>query len=1460
MDNLLCAPSLEVGPRRRMTCAAGALSIPALLAVLASPAQAAPPRYPDILPLSRVHAGMTGYGLTTFKGTTISRFAVKVIGILKKENAGHDLILIRMKGGPITERGANLIHGMSGSPIYLDGKVAGAFSMGESFPKEPVGMVTPIEDMLEAWDPNIPQKPRYFMPAHPAAPGSNVIDLAHPLQVGSRRIDRLVIASRMRDPRQSSDTTAVLRPASTMLSVNGLSERDRAWLQGEIDHTGLNVTVAAAPISGGESSSFKGAPLRPGSAFGTFLATGDVEMGGTGTVTYRRGNRILGFGHPLMGIGATEAAITSAYIVDIFSGLETSHHIAIPGPVVGTLEQDRDFSVSAEVGRTPHLVPFDVEVRDETTHRTHTYHSAIFEHPELTAVIMRLVARECVERAHDVPGDVMARVKTSIDAAEVGRVERTNTVFDADDLGAAIGQDLTDITSLVSGNPFYPLPIRSGRISVDITAGHDTASVDRIFLQRSRFEPGDDVQVGVVVRPYRQAPITRYLKLRIPGDTPSGRYLLSVRGGSSAGLRIGPFVLATGSPDPEPPAVNVKQLLDRLDQREHNTDVVARLLLNTVAPALAGEKLSSYPPNLAALMRSERDSGVAMERDEVKLAAPTDYVLSGSQQLLVTVVRKNTQELPAGGFGSPGATGTPPPGLLAGLSDTPPFRRDEDEDPARRDDGAQTQANAPRPALGTEAQRWADELQTTGTLSARQPNQGAFRVAPPPTPPGASTPPPTKSPPASLDSHADTTADKPVGRQPQTWKQSAADFGRGQFDAASVTDRGSLRVSPMLKLLATTNESYIWSLVADQSGTLYAGTGSDGKVLRIDRTGAVQQLAKLPDATIQSLVRGPDGVIWAGSGVNGDIYRIRKQGKAELVCTLPDRYIVGLARDSAGNLYAAAGSAGNVYRLGRDIADNGRLSQTSGERIKPYVATGADHVLSLAIDRHDNLYIGTGDEGVLYKVTPDGHAAALFDARGNSITCLAVDSAGNLYCGTGPHASLYRIAADGTATPMLDHAPTFFTAMCVGADGSLYASSVTTLYRIADPAGPNAPAALPLENTPHVDVLTIAALPGGGVAAGSGNDADVFVSGQPVSTPTEGVYTSVVHDAHSRATWGAVRWDATVPASDRLITETRSGNSADPDATWSSWTPSGLTAGVTAEGLIASPPARFIQFRVRMQQHAGENAASISQPLEVRSVSISYLPRGQAPTVSFQSPSGGERWSGTQAVRWSASDSGSASLSYRLLYSVNDGNTWKPLPIRTAASGGSMETKDDDPVDGLARGLENQAGITDSLKSLIAESVQRKREAENDVAVHDTSETWDTAALPDGVYRLKVVASDHDSDPIDPQTAEAMSDPFVICNTPPAIAVSESPMIGADRSITVHGAASQSLIEVIAVQYRIDGGPWVAAAPRTGLFDRPRVEFAITTSPLTAGKHSVEIEAFNAAGKRSVQKIDVTAP
>jgi hypothetical protein len=1499
-------------PWRAVSALAGGLALSGC--VFARPSLAAPPRYPDIMPLSKIKPGMTGYGLTTFKGTTISRFQVTVIGILPKANDGHDMILIRMKGGPITERGAYLIHGMSGSPIYINGKVVGAFAMGEQFPREPIGMVTPIEDMLEAWDPNIPQQPNYYMPADklPAAPTQggvpankvslldrarlnreNTIVLPQPILVGDRRITRLVVNARPDDHRPSTPDTAMLHRATSLLSVSGLNERDRQWFQQELDRRGYALTVMSAPgmsARGKNAIAFRGAPLRPGSAFGTWLSTGDVQVGGTGTITYRRGDRVLGFGHPLMGLGALNAAVSSAYVLDIFPGLDTSHHIAVPGPVIGTLRQDRDFSVSAELGAMPQMVPFDITVRDHTTLRTQTFHSRVFQNPDLTAVLLRLVAKNVIAQVHNVPGDAMAHVTTTVEAGEVGKVTRSNIAFDPADIATTATSDLSDITNVVSGNPFYPLPIKAAHMTVDISNGHNTATVERIFLKQGKYEPGDTLDIGVIIKPYRREPLVRNISLKIPADTPSGRYALLVRGGTAQVTRVGPFILSSSSSDPQTPPVNVRQMINRLNQHEQNTDLVARLILNTVAPALEGEKLSQLPPNLAMLMRSDRNSGVRLERDELRTVAPTDYVVSGTQQLVVTVQRKNTQE-PTGGGNYTGSQPSTLPGSrspfdgggngLIGASasgEETPDANDQNNQSARwsgevqrwmnaagarpehlkqrfgQTEGAETSASGdddtPEEPQTKPDAKPAGKQAASGKQTARDAKQtgGSAQTSTPPadTPITASAAPPPAQ---------DTANDKPVGRQLRTWRQTAsADFGAGKFNGASVTANGELRLAPRLRRLASTGEIYIWSLATDSQGNLYAGTGTGGKILKVDPQGQVTTFASLPVISVQTLLMGRDGLLWAGSGVKGNLYRIQPNGAFTAVATLPEKYILALAQDSKGNLYIAPGGGGTVYRI--------RAEQQSAATVRPepYLKTSADHIMALAVDAKDNLYAGTGNDGILYKVTPDGKTSVLYDAKENSITALAADANGNVYAGTGPKGLLYRIAPDGTATVIYDRATSFFTALRPASDGTFYAATVNTVYHIHPSQDPGQPDVVhSLDNPRDVDFLTLGVLPGG-VAAGTGNVGEIYTSIPETSDTASraGIYESVVHDAHNLSRWGALHVEVLLPAGASLSdvrAETRSGNVAEPDATWSDWAPVGLHGAADPEGKINSPEARFIQYRLTLSggkssSGGGPTSYNESSP-GVRSVSISYMPRNQAPRVVFQSPLGGERWSKTQAIRWNGSDPDNDTLTYDLFLSA-DGVNWRPLPTggKSILAGASAAT---------------QAAMPDSLKQMLeANSSQKTLSggiANNWIgSLRVTSKSWDTNAVPDGTYRLKVMATDRASNPVDAQIAEVISEPFVICNTPPSVTLSPAPTVASDKTVTITGAAIQSMIAVAAVQYRVDGGEWVAAVPKDGLFDSPQESFTATTQPLASGKHTIEVEVFNTAGGRSSQKLEVQVP
>jgi hypothetical protein len=272
----------------------------------------------------------------------------------------------------------------------------------------------------------------------------------------------------------------------------------------------------------------------PGGAVGVSLATGDFDFTGFGTVTYRRGDKIVAFGHPFFGIGPIDAAMYSAYIQDVFPSYNVSDKIGSPVSLVGRVFQDRPFSIGGQIGAPPRMVPVAIDIDDRTTKRRRQFRARIMRHPLLTPLLASTAASSAITEVHGQPGDAMATVSLQVDAEEVGRITRTNTFFDPISIGDSAIGDLDALLSTLTSNPFYPLGVRDVKMKVLIEPRRDTAQVERIFLKQSRFEPGDTVDVGVILKPYKRERIVRNLSVRIPASAPSGSLTLLVQGGGAA--------------------------------------------------------------------------------------------------------------------------------------------------------------------------------------------------------------------------------------------------------------------------------------------------------------------------------------------------------------------------------------------------------------------------------------------------------------------------------------------------------------------------------------------------------------------------------------------------------------------------------------------------------------------------------------------------------------------------------------------------------------------------------------------------------------------------------------------------------------------------------------------------------------------------------------------------------------
>src|SRR5688572_28308727 len=313
-----------------------------------------------LMPVGDVKPGMVGVGRTVFEGAELSEFKVHIIGVLRNiQGPKRDLILARLEGGPLARTG--VAAGMSGSPVYVDGRLIGAvgYSIG-SFPKEAIAGITPIEEMKDATQMSMrratPQA-RIDLPLTPEK-------FASALRVAYSQI--APFAARGGDVRgigvsnaEASQLAVMLRPISTPLVMSGAEPEAFDLVSRMFRDAGFS-PVASGTGGGTLSAELRAAmagPLREGDAVGVSLVSGDFEMGATGTITHIDGNKVYGFGHPFFNLGPSQLPMTRAYVHMMLPSLASSFKISSMGEVIGTMQQDRPTAIAGTIGAMPTTVP-----------------------------------------------------------------------------------------------------------------------------------------------------------------------------------------------------------------------------------------------------------------------------------------------------------------------------------------------------------------------------------------------------------------------------------------------------------------------------------------------------------------------------------------------------------------------------------------------------------------------------------------------------------------------------------------------------------------------------------------------------------------------------------------------------------------------------------------------------------------------------------------------------------------------------------------------------------------------------------------------------------------------------------------------------------------------------------------------------------------------------------------------
>ena len=603
----------------------------ASLAVLVVSLPAAPPYYP----VSDVKPGMVATGYTVWQGDKIEEFKVHILGVLHNViGPKRDLILARLEGGPLAETG--VIAGMSGSPVYIDGKLVGAvsYSLG-NFSKEPIAGITPIAEMLDAATLDTPRplgiRARLETPVtreSVAAALRASMSWARPF--ADRPEDVQILA-----PGVGGQVATLMRPIATPLNLGGFSP-DVAELIGASfrDYGFLPIAGGAAAQSGTSTtgtSTNSSATLRPGDAVGVSIVSGDFNMGATGTVTEVTGNRVYAFGHPFLNLGPTTFPMTKAYVHTLLPSMTSSMKIATTGDVIGTVHQDRATTIAGLMGGAPATIPVKIALESERGFKKQ-FSFTVVNDQMLTPLFTYASILSTLTSYERETGAATFTIKGTMNVKSHGEV-KIEDLFSGNGASlSAAGSVMAPLTFLL-GNEFEPIEIEAVDLTVQSTEQPRTATIERVWLDGGRARAGRTVPLKVLMRTYRGEEVVRTVPLDIPANA-SGSLSVLISDGS----RLAQWERREVRQPNEPRSV--PQLMRTLNTLRKNNRLYVRLLAPDSGAVVSGEPLSSLPPSVLGVLESDRSTGDFVPLRSATLGEwnlPTEYAVVGSRMLSINV-------------------------------------------------------------------------------------------------------------------------------------------------------------------------------------------------------------------------------------------------------------------------------------------------------------------------------------------------------------------------------------------------------------------------------------------------------------------------------------------------------------------------------------------------------------------------------------------------------------------------------------------------------------------------------------------------------------------------------------------------------------------------------------------------------------------------------------------------------
>jgi hypothetical protein len=572
-----------------------------------------------------IKPGMKGQGKSCVQGVKVESFDAEVIGVLRNTSPGRDMILCRLSGMNLDKTG--VIAGMSGSPIFVNGKLLGAVAYAWPYGKEPIAGVTPFSQMVSFASAH----ERREVAGEKAKPAR--IGLGKPILLDGREYETVTISDDHRAPRPTSADGLWMIPLKTPLMTTGMSPRSLAALRDQLEPFGL-VPVQGGGVSSSIPEDERNSPLQVGGGLSVAMITGDFDMSAIGTVTHIEGKRVYGFGHPMLGLGACELPMMTGYTHTIFPRLTLSFKMGSPIRSVGVISADTSTGIAGWLDRAPDMLPLTATLVRQPEGKPQTFNVKIARIRTMMGPLLQAALANSADMEGNFPDEMSAHIKARVEIEGQEPLILDDWFAGPNFVGErgphALYAPLAMLLQQLSNNSFKTLRFKSIECATEVQPERRTADIEASELESDTLAPGDTLRATITLRPFKGAKQRITLELKLPSDMPEGSYsaligdeLNNVR----AELRDNPHL---GNPQ------NLENQLQmvRMQMTAKRTTLVVRVPLpGGAGVAFNGKALNNLPPGMVQIMSGNKRTNAQTIQAALVTRSSKNWVLQGSDTL-----------------------------------------------------------------------------------------------------------------------------------------------------------------------------------------------------------------------------------------------------------------------------------------------------------------------------------------------------------------------------------------------------------------------------------------------------------------------------------------------------------------------------------------------------------------------------------------------------------------------------------------------------------------------------------------------------------------------------------------------------------------------------------------------------------------------------------------------------------